>query len=798
MHSRQIKAFFMVFILTVSFVFGGGSVFAEGSVYISKHNANNGKSIYPGDKFDLELQIKNESADIINDVWISFGSNSGFQPSDGGRDKPFADYIGGIPVTKTFNMIYTGGTDKNLPITITYRINGQTETVNTSIWIDNAIPEAKSSSPVLELSSGSIPEGKAGGTLAIPLKISNTGKREAREIKVTPALPENLFSIDQMTVYETIEKIPAGKSADINFKFAIDKNAKAGTYKIPLKIEYTDADGVDYPAVNKDIYVKITEENLPAKLIVREAKTNPEFVRPGETFVLTFKLWNMGTLKAENVNMDLKLGSDFSALDNLTSKFLFELNGLNDTEIKYNLKARDDLKSGTYTVTLVLEYGEQVMEYPLYIIVEGEDKEEGKADIITENVQTPQQEVLTEELFTISFDVKNEGSAKAKDIKISVDSGDKILPKSLNVINITSLEPGESFPVSFSFTATEGCESRAYPIKAVIEYQNGDESVKKEQYMGVVVNAEKDEKAMLNTVPKIIISQYSMEPTVVKAGENFTLNLTFLNTSKVKAVENMKINLVVDEKSEETGGSVFTPVQSSNTFYIDRLAPGEKSQKQLVMYTIPDALAKTYVVTAVFEYEYEEDGQLKTNKMEDVFGIPVIQPAKLEVTDVIVSEPAYVGEPLYISSEFYNMGKVKLSNLMVKVEGDFDTRESNYFVGNFDIGASDYYEASITPLQAGEAKGKVVYTFEDAAGEEHRIEKEFTVNVMEAEAVMNPFPGDYFPEDTGMNGEMGQKTYTFPVVPVIIGVVVLAGVIILIVVLKRRKKKKELMLDENI
>ena len=55
---------------------------------------------------------------------------------------------------------------------------------------------------------------------------------------------------------------------------------------------------------------------------------------------------------------------------------------------------------------------------------------------------------------------------------------------------------------------------------------------------------------------------------MVKAGENFTLNMEFLNTSKVKSIQNMKITLVVDEGSKETGGSVFTPVQSSNVFIL--------------------------------------------------------------------------------------------------------------------------------------------------------------------------------------------------------------------------------------
>ena len=61
-------------------------------------------------------------------------------------------------------------------------------------------------------------------------------------------------------------------------------------------------------------------------------------------------------------------------------------------------------------------------------------------------------------------------------------------------------------PVSFSFIASKDCENRSYPIKAVIEYKNGDEQVRKEQYMGVLIESEEEKKDILNTVPKIIIS----------------------------------------------------------------------------------------------------------------------------------------------------------------------------------------------------------------------------------------------------------------------------------------------------
>lgn len=812
MRSKKVNAFLLIFVMMVSIIFSSRPVFAAGENVSFSVTANNNKLINAREYFDLSLTINNNNDKPITDVEVTFGKSKAFMPS-GGHVQSFGSPINANDsATEDYEMFYSGDSDTELQIMVIYKYEGTEQKVIKTVNIDNVAPDSSSGDsgsggsggggtvskefePILEIASGAIPEGKAGGTIVIPLKISNIAKYEAREIRISPTLPENVFIVDQMTVEKTIDKIRAEKSADVEFRFRVDKNANAGTYKIPLTIKYKNIYGDDF-SDSKDIYIKISNDNLPAQLVVRDAKTNPAVVESGENFTVTFDLWNMGTLAAKNVTIDLDPGDKFFVLDNITKKYILEFKGLNNSLITYNLKAKEKLESGTYVIKVLLSHdGEKSLEYPIHVMVEGEEKQEDDIDIITENIQTPQQAVLTEQTFTVSFDIKNIGLTEAKDVKVSVDSGEKILPQSLNVLTINSLKPDESIPVSFKFVASKDCESRSYPIKAVIEYKNGDEQVKKEQYMGVMIES-KDEKSTLNTVPKIIISEYYSEPGVVKAGENFTLYMKFLNTSKLKTVQNMKITLVVEnESSEKTGsGSVFTPVQSSNTFYIDNLEPGETSEKEMVMYTIPDAQAKTYVVTAVFEYEYEENGQLKTNKMEDVFGIPVIQPAKLEVTDVIVYEPAYVGEPVYISSEFYNMGKVKLSNLMIRVEGDFDTRESNYFVGNFDSGSSDYYEGSITPLKPGETTGKLVYTFEDAAGEEHRIEKEFTVNAMEAEPVINPFPGD----PGNWSEPNGQKTSKFPLVPVIIGGVVLIGVIVLIVVLKKRKKRKELMLDEDI
>ena len=818
----------------VVMMFAGNTAFAADDtkpVDVIGVSANGGHQIRIGDEFELLLKLVNNSGGVISDVTVTFSSTASVKPVDSVLIKQFAQEVGnGQTVEQVFYFFHTGALGTELPMVITYKDkNGNTHNENDSIWISNLSQDIDPTTgdkgtfePVLVVSSKAIPEGSAGNKIIIPLTITNVSAYEAKRVTIKPDLPDKIFVIDQMMVDRRLEGISAKKAENVVFQLEIDKNADADTYKVPIKITYTNIYGKDY-SVDEEIYIKVLNNNLPPQLVVKKAVPSLQEIPEEQEFTVTFQVWNMGTLDAKNVTVELKPDSaNFYVLDSLTKHYYSELKGQQSKEVTYTLKAKKERLPGTYAITVSLMHDNITAptEYTMYVNVLGtkvekEDKEEEEKkddiNIITENIHTPEGTVLVEQPFTASFSVKNTGTTTAESVKITVDGGDKILPRSLNVLNLTNVKPGESVPVAFSFVATKDSDSRTYPIKAVVEYLNNKETVRKEQYMGVLIaNPEKDkeeeeeeEDTTLNTVPKIIISEYSTDPVMVNAGENFTLRMKFLNTNKVKAVENMKITLIVNESSEKTG-SVFSPVQSSNTFYIAHLEPGQTSEKEMMMYTIPDAQAKTYVVKASFEYEYKEKDQLKSNTMDDLFGIPVVQPAKLETSDVIVSEPAIMGEPVYLSSEFYNMGKVTLSNLMVKVEGNFDTKESNYFVGNFEMGMSDYYEAPVTPLVPGETTGLLVFTFEDSAGKEHRIEKEFTVNAMESSPVINPgFPIDPntgMPFDPGMMdpGMEGTKGPRLPIIPIAIGAGVVLLIVVFFIIRKRRKKRKEMMLDEDI
>ena len=265
-----------------------------------------------------------------------------------------------------------------------------------------------------------------------------------------------------------MESLAAGKTAAFDFQFSIEPNAPEGRYSIPFTVQFTNVYGDTYNDIpyTINVVIKIINTNVPARLVLRDASYSQPVVQVEQPFTVTFDVWNMGTLEAKNVLIDMEDNDSFYVLDSMTKRYIFGIKGLKYEKITYSLKPKKDLATGTYGLTVSMQHdGADEELYPLYVPVEGkaeeEEEEEEKDDIniITENVQAPEGTVLVEQPFTASFSVKNTGTTIAESVKITVDGGDKILPRSLNVLTLTNIKPGESVP-SLQLVATKDSESR--------------------------------------------------------------------------------------------------------------------------------------------------------------------------------------------------------------------------------------------------------------------------------------------------------------------------------------------------
>lgn len=330
---------------------------------------------------------------------------------------------------------------------------------------------------------------------------------------------------------------------------------------------------------------------------------------------------------------------------------------------------------------------------------------------------------------------------------------------------------------------------------------------------GQTDSLEQDMSGQMKNQPKLIISSYDLRPKMVEAGEDFNLAITLYNTNNENTIYNLKVSLDQNLQSQPglasensnlvSDGSVFSPVDSSNTFYTSAIYPWNYVTKDIKMHVLPNAKAGAYVMGVTMEYEDQQGNQYTSTES---IGIPVVQKAQISPGEVNIDEDLVVGMPASVSMDVYNTGKDDLSTFMLEVEGDgFTTDEGSRFIGNFSPGSTENYSFTITPDTEGPIEGKIIMTYEDSTGREHKEEKTFKKQVAEGEKDQildengEPLPTD--PETgepiTEENGDGQGGFLTSPATW--IGLVVLIVAIILLMKHRKNKKKdeEELTIDED-
>jgi len=129
---------------------------------------------------------------------------------------------------------------------------------------------------------------------------------------------------------------------------------------------------------------------------------------------------------------------------------------------------------------------------------------------------------------------------------------------------------------------------------------------------------------------------------------------------------------------------------------------------------------------------------------------------------------------------------------MIKTEGNFSAQNSNYYVGNFEPGSTDYYDAGITPLEEGMLNGRIIFTYENAVGEVFEEVKEIQVNAVQM--VMEPWPDPGIGE--GMPVDEESKIMRIIKSPYFIAGTIILVIAAFFIIRKVHNKKKGMTFDE--
>ena len=306
----------------------------------------------------------------------------------------------------------------------------------------------------------------------------------------------------------------------------------------------------------------------------------------------------------------------------------------------------------------------------------------------------------------------------------------------------------------------------------------------------IVPEKENDKKPDEETTaaqPYVIISSYSYGKGDLVAGETRNVTMTFRNTSKTMAVENMMVTMTLPDAMMLTS--------SSNSFYIESLAAEGTITKTVNVTVKPTAAAQSHSMTVDFTYDYLDNGIRRNAKTTESISMPVLQVDRFTVTGIDLPQQIFIGEENNLSVNFVNKSRTDIYNLSAKLncEGLSNNGEEQY-LGNLASGTTSSADFYITGNEKGDLVGEVIITYEDTNMNQRTVSVPFTTQVTSYEDVWGPSnpsvdPGMDPGTDPGMEEPAG-----FPWFWVIGGVVVVAAGVF--VYLKLRKNKKE-SVDED-
>ena len=633
---------------------------------------------------------------------------------------------------------------------------------------------------------------KAGERAEYTVKIKNAAYVVAQNVRVT-LQGAHPFRSDVANMTQRISYINPNETKELVFSVATSPLADSKTYEFDVLIEYSNFNDDLYTATEK-VYVKVTNDNIEPTLGVISYKVGQDAMQPNTPDALVLYIKNSGTLTAKDARVSLSGFSNQGVVlyEDMDTKTIKEIRSKDTAMVYFNIVAGNDALEGTFPLNVTIKYIDDIgntyeKTSVAYVTLAGKQSVNAQVEISDLVVPTS---VNANETFEVQFKVNNKSNVALSSADITFEYPEQFISKATSRVVVKDLAPGASQDVTFKMMAKADTPTESYHtyIKVTYVAKGSDVTAPEtiQEYVGIYVQGD-DGKTDAGSKPKLIVDSYEYGGEYVYAGQDYPLTLKIKNTSKASGTQNIKVTLTSEE-------NVFTPVDSSSSFFINRIAPGEVYTHTIYLKTKIDANVKIYTVTAKMEYEdnkgnaYDENNQPYSES--EVLSVAVSQPVRLETADPIIPFEIYAGQPFYIEQEFYNMGKSTMYNMMVKLEG-VETSEGNYFVGNFESGKSDYFSAQCFAYEVGSFEGKLVYTFEDALGTISTVEVPLNYNVMDM-PVFPEGPGG-FPTEPEMPIEepSGLKPWQ-------IGLIALAALVVLGLVVRKikRAKKRKLELED--
>lgn len=770
---------------------------ADTSVYIRDISYPT-STLSKGDKFSVSFEFYTTSDTSFKDISISGeavdSSSSSYEVTDGESIYPDdTKEIGlGTILTATYsNLIYTG-TGSEVKVSVSTDAGSASSSfslkVMTSENMEGALILDSSSTSNLSLSMN------AGESKNFSLQIKNATSDTVKNgvAKVYFSSTTTGLSVTSGQ-YTSLGSLNSNSSRNISFSLSATSAVKAGTYTLIVELN----------GMKQEVSVSI-DSNITPPILELSIDENAKFTL-GEVNPITLSIKNTGGKTAKNVKVTIENDSDLAVVGNSNVKTLANLTAGSSTSYSTKIQLDSSTSSNLVLLKLGLTYSDESGEsytdsQTVYL---NTDTVKNTNDLSITKITSPSGTYEPDQNFNVSFNISS--LYGAENVKVSVKPDTGIIAKSQSVFVLSKLDVGKTQGYTVSFAATDEATTGNHPIEILLEYEYQNKDFSMSQYASVNISNEDDEDD--KTSPKVILSECVASPQIVQAGQDVTINFTFLNTHPSKTVYNLTATLdfntndTNDDDTTTSATSLFSTVSSSNTLFTSSLTPGQSNSQNIIIGTSASATAASYDVYVDLSYQDEDGNEISSR---ETIPITISQDVTIDIAQIDLSSLT-IGRSSALTATIYNTSKSDISNVMMYLESDalgsgFTVTDNKSYLSAFSMGATEYYAPTLTGVAGGTYDVNLVIEYEDCLGEAQTLRYPFTIEVIDNNATheMSMDGKGGIKANGGMSNmpQNMQQSSTSPWMIVGIILCIAAVFFIIIKVIRRRKAKKDFNINE--
>ena len=354
---------------------------------------------------------------------------------------------------------------------------------------------------------------------------------------------------------------------------------------------------------------------------------------------------------------------------------------------------------------------------------------------------------------------------------------------------------GEPYVFSLSIPLASGRINGAYPVTLNASYIDASGSLTTQAFIIYVTitdgkkpvdpNAIQTPEKEMAEKPELFISSCVVDPNAVGGDQEFSVKVKIENIGNIRA---RNIRLSYGGAAADGGAACIVPVDINNAIHLDNIASEESSEAIFKLKTTPNITSGNQSFYVTLDYADAYGGEYSSTRN---FLVAVTQPAEIKYDDITKAVPEKItaGETFSLPANVYNTGKSTLKNVMITVDGAGLFPTAAVFLGDIAPGGTGNGELSVFAGQLsmtsgytesyGKTNGIYKITYTDEAGEEHTVEMDFSLEIVQPVIETEE-------EETELTEEPAFQWW----VVILVGFAIIAVIIAVIVVTKVTRSAK--------